>query len=48
MKVSNFITGAVHGSGCRGAHIDAETAVTGKLDLRHPPCPNFEEPIHAP
>ena len=37
IKVSNSITGAVHGSGCRGARFNAETAVNWKLNLRHPP-----------
>ena len=37
IKVSNFIAGAVHSSGYRGTRFDAETAVTWKLNFRHPP-----------
>ena len=37
IDVSNSITGAVHGSSRRGARFNAETAVTWKLNLRHPP-----------
>ena len=39
IKVSNFIAGAVHSSGYRGTRFDAETAVTWKLNFRHPPKP---------
>ena len=37
INVSNSVTDAVHGSGCPGARFNAETAVTWKLNLRHPP-----------
>ena len=37
IKVSNFIAGATHSSGYRGARFDAEVAVTWELNSRHPP-----------
>ena len=44
IEVSNFMAGAIHSSGYRGTHYDAETAVTWEFNFRHPPQGECPEP----